>query len=141
MSFKNLLKGQQERLQEREIEEERELKRRRTMAAQQQAGTPFLDTIYVKLMEIQQFLRECMDDETLQTIEIEVRLGMIVLNENRRWKSRASKKVVAVANQQTNFKAGIDQVFAHKLKKKLGDKRFFAVEQKPLQVNDVTTVV
>lgn len=61
----------------------------------------------------------------------------MIIDNYRRWKSRLPSKSVVVVDPRTNgtlrFRAGIDQIFARKLRTKLSDPKFHASVQ-PLQV-------
>ena len=123
-------------------------------------GSPYFETIATKLHEIQKDLRKNYSDAQLDVIEVEVglrydtirmysfsnwtnsypvmqvRIGIIVDN-YRRWKSRSSSKSVAVVDPRLHstlrFRAGVDHIFARKLKSKL-NVPVFQCNIQPLQI-------
>jgi mRNA guanylyltransferase len=76
------------------------------------------------------------DNFNIEYCEIEIRVGMIILDSERRWKSHQPKDIIIPVSDTSpertklNFKAGVDELFTEKLKKLL-KKTFHCSHQNP----------
>jgi len=99
-------------------------------------GKPYFETLANTLYGVQKDIRKNYKDEDMGFMEIEVRIGMVIEN-YRRWKYRCSTKSVAIVDPRKHshmrFKAGVDHIFARKLKSKLAE-RMFRPSPQPLQI-------
>ena len=114
----------------------RNVKRYRT----EDEGTPFWETIADALYGI--WLKLSSNEETkridIARVEVEVRIGHVLMEQCRRWKAQTSNKKVLVVPEGRrtdlglSFKAGVDEIYVEHLKRVLGMDKF-SMEQKPLQ--------
>ena len=103
-------------------------------------GTPFFVTIADALYNI--WLKLSLNEDTkridIARVEVEVRIGHVLMEQCRRWKAQTSKKHVCLVPEGRrtdlglSFKAGVDEIYVEHLKRVLGVDKF-SVEQKPLQ--------
>lgn len=102
----------------------------------QSEGSPIFETVAMRLYEVHKDLSKNYKGSALELIEIEIRIGMIIEG-CRRWKGRTHNKCVAVvdprANPSLRFRAGIDHIFARKLRTKLNAPMFQSTVE-PLQI-------
>lgn len=76
------------------------------------------------------------DNFIVENCEIEIRVGMILLDSERRWKSHQPKDIIIPVSDASpermklNFKSGVDEIFTEKLKKLL-KKSFHCTHQNP----------
>ena len=103
-------------------------------------GTHFFPTIADALYNIWHQLSSNKDVKRIDIarVEVEIRIGHVLMEQCRRWKAQTSKKLVCLVpdGRRTDlglsFKAGVDEIYVEHLKRVLGGDKF-SVEQKPLQ--------
>ena len=105
-------------------------------------GTAYFPTIANALYNIWHQLHAKKDVAArvdVARVEVEVRVGHVVLEHVRRWKARSARKTVVLVpdsgargDMQLTFKAGVDEIYAEHLRRVLAPDKF-AVEQRPVQ--------
>jgi hypothetical protein len=112
----------------------------------QAIGSDFFQTLCRQLHGIHRTVHVKFDsasvsDVVLSQVEIEVRIGMILAGDSQRWQPKHhANKVLLVSDhdrgqgKKLTFKAGVDQIFARRLKEKLESSSSFRSDEQPTQI-------
>lgn len=104
----------------------------------QDEGEPFFPVLHYSLHKIWETVQSISPPLDISRVEVEVRVGHILIEKIKRWKAQINKKNAMVVQEAQlgswglSFKAGVDDIYVEHLKRVLISDRF-SVEQKPVQ--------
>jgi len=106
-------------------------------------GTPVFRSICEGLEDVWR-ASKVIDNVNINTIELEIRLGMIIMDHDRRWRAQrpcdiykegacSTKQVHPNIISSLEFKAGVDEIAIERIRRILNDKKRFNKVNKPIE--------